>query len=114
MVSANGSQASGASSDQAKDDDSKSESKSKDEITEPVVKGDPEMAPVYVRRLLPVFCQTFRSSLVPSIRKATLAMTKKVIHLIPIDMIPDVIVSSNIASGIVEVLSSVLNTEVRC
>eukprot|EP00794_Sanderia_malayensis_P020162 gene20162-22137_t len=111
IVAGNGSQASGASSSHAETDESKPDAKQEDKISEPIVKGDPEMAPVYVKRLLPVFCQTFRSSLVPSIRKATLSIVKKVIHLIPGDMMPDVIASSNIASNIVEVLSSILNTE---
>jgi len=31
-------------------------------------KGDPEMAPVYLRRLLPVFCNTFQSTMLASVR----------------------------------------------
>ncbi len=112
MVPANGARGNGANSDQAKSEENKAEEATKNEAAEPAVKGDPEMAPLYVKRLLPVFAQTFRSSLVPSIRKATLAIMKKVIHLIPAEMMPDVIASCNIASNIVEVISSVLNVEV--
>jgi len=31
-------------------------------------RGDPEMAPIYLRRLLPVFCNTFQSTMLPSVR----------------------------------------------
>lgn len=31
-------------------------------------KGDPEMAPLYLRRLLPVFCHTFQSTMLASVR----------------------------------------------
>lgn len=35
-------------------------------------KGDPEMAPVYLKRLLPVFTELFNSSLAPALRSALL------------------------------------------
>lgn len=91
-------------------EESKQEEEPKEETEES--KGDLEMAPLYVTRLLPVFAQTFRSSLVPSIRKATLAIMKKVIHYIPQKMMPEVVASCNVAASVVEVLSSVLNVEV--
>jgi E3 ubiquitin-protein ligase HECTD1 len=31
-------------------------------------KGDPEMAPTYLQRLLPLFCSTYHSTMVPAIR----------------------------------------------
>lgn len=31
-------------------------------------KGDPEMAPLYLSRLLPVFCQTFQHTMIHSVR----------------------------------------------
>lgn len=31
-------------------------------------KGDPEMAEIYLKRLLPVFCHTFQSTMLPSVR----------------------------------------------
>ena len=41
-----------------------------DDKQEPVVevKGDPEMAPVFLRHLLPVFTQVFQSAMVQSVR----------------------------------------------
>ena len=112
MVPTNTTQTREPSTEQPKTEETKKNEEPAEEPTEPVVKGDREMAPLYVKRLLPVFAQTFKSSLVPSIRKATLAIMKKVIHFIPIEMMCEVIASSNVASNVVEVLSSVLNVEV--
>ena len=36
------------------------------------VKGDPEMAPIYLQRLLPVFTQVYQSTMLPSVRLAIL------------------------------------------
>ena len=48
------------------DEKRKKEVKEEEEGSEP--KGDPEMAPVYLRRLLPVFSLTFQHTMLPSIR----------------------------------------------
>lgn len=48
------------------DKDKKTEAVESEDLTEP--KGDPEMAPIYLRRLLPVFCTTFQSTMLPSVR----------------------------------------------
>ena len=112
MVPAGNAQNRESATTQPSAEDTKTQEEPKEETEEIVVKGDVEMAPLYAKRLLPVFAQTFRSSLVPSIRKATLAIMKKVIHYIPQKMMPEVISSCNIAASIVEVLSSVLNVEV--
>lgn len=45
---------------------SKTETVQTNESKEP--KGDPEMASIYLKRLLPVFCNTFQSTMLPSIR----------------------------------------------
>ena len=112
MVPANSSSTREQGTTEPKSEEDKPEEPKEEEPSDDVIKGDWEMAPLYVTRLLPVFAQTFRSSLVPSIRKATLAIMKKVIHYIPQKMLPDVIASGNVASSVVEVLSSVLNVEV--
>lgn len=31
-------------------------------------RGDPDMAPLYLRRLLPVLCNTFQATMLPSVR----------------------------------------------
>jgi hypothetical protein len=45
---------------------SKNEIVHSNESKEP--KGDPEMAAIYLKRLMPVFCNTFQSTMLPSIR----------------------------------------------
>lgn len=37
-------------------------------------RGDPEMAPIYLKFFLPVFCKTFQSTMLPSVRKSSLGM----------------------------------------
>lgn len=43
-----------------------------EESSEP--RGDPEMAPLYLRRLLPVFCHTFQSTMLASVRYCHVAI----------------------------------------
>lgn len=42
--------------------------KSESEEIPPEARGDPEMAPVYLQRLLPIFCSTYHSTMIPSVR----------------------------------------------
>lgn len=51
-----------------KGDDKKKKDVNKEEEENSEPRGDPEMAPVYLRRLLPVFAQTFQQTMLPSIR----------------------------------------------
>ena len=51
-----------------KGDDKKKKDTNKDEEECNEPKGDPEMAPIYLKRLLPVFAQTFQQTMLPSIR----------------------------------------------
>lgn len=37
-------------------------------------RGDPEMAPVYLKFFLPVFCKTFQGTMLPSVRKSSLGI----------------------------------------
>lgn len=91
----------------------KSESDSED-ITEP--KGDPEMAPIYLKRLLPVFCSTFQATMLPSVRKASLGLIKKMIHYIQPNVLAELCgsenTSNNFTTQFVEVIATVLNNEV--
>ncbi|XP_033151038.1 E3 ubiquitin-protein ligase Ufd4 [Drosophila mauritiana] len=43
-------------------------------------RGDPEMAPVYLKVLLPIFCRTFLGSMLGSVRRASLALIKKIVQ----------------------------------
>lgn len=42
--------------------------KSESEEVPPEARGDPEMAPVYLQRLLPIFCSTYHSTMIPAVR----------------------------------------------
>lgn len=88
------------------------EGKEENENKEPenVVKGDPEAAPIYVKRLVPVFANTFQASLIPSVKKATLSILKKMIHFIPASMM-DEVVSGSVASQLVDVIAVALSVE---
>lgn len=84
------------------------------EFTEP--KGDPEMAPVYLKRLLPVFCATFQSSMLPSIRKASLSLIRKMVHYIQPELLIETCGSDRMGSCgamLVEVIANVLDNEVN-
>lgn len=76
------------------------------------VKGDPEMAPVYLKTLLPLFAKNYKDTMMPSIRKATLALMRKMIHYSSQVQLEELSQSSSFASVIVEVLSVVLDHEV--
>lgn len=96
-----------------KDKARKSESDT-DENLEP--KGDPEMAPVYLKRLLPIFCGTFQSTMLPSVRKASLGLIKKMIHYIQPNLLHETCsmeITPNFATQLVEVIATVLDNEVK-
>jgi len=85
----------------------------------PLVRGDPEMAPVFLRRLMPVFTHVFQSTMLQSVRKASLALLRKMVHytgaeqLVEISGPPtDESVGVNHAAQLVDVLATVLDTEV--
>ena len=77
------------------------------------VKGDPEMAPVYLKNLLPLFAKNYKDTMMPSIRKATLALMRKMIHYASQTQLEELSQNLNFASVIVEVLTVVLDHEVR-
>lgn len=91
----------------------KSESDSED-VIEP--RGDPEMAPIYLTRLLPVFCSTFQATMLPSVRKASLGLIKKMIHYIQPSVLMELCnpesTSNNFSTQLVEVIATVLDNEV--
>lgn len=85
-----------------------------EEFTEP--KGDPEMAPVYLKRLLPVFCATFQSTMLPSVRKASLSLIRKMVHYIQPELLIETCGSDKTGgcgAMLVEVIANVLDNEVR-
>ena len=76
-------------------------------------RGDPDMAPVYLRRLLPVFCHTFQSSMIASVRKASLTLIKKMVHYTQPTLLAslDAGGGNNFFAQLVEVVAAVLDTE---
>ena len=53
-------------------------------------KGDPEMAPVYIKRLLPVLAEVFHSSLAPALRKECLRLMRKVCRYITSEWLEEI------------------------
>ncbi|XP_047677255.1 E3 ubiquitin-protein ligase HECTD1 isoform X5 [Tachysurus fulvidraco] len=97
-----------------KGDDKKKKdmNKEEEEGTEP--KGDPEMAPIYLKRLLPVFAQTFQHTMLPSIRKASLALIRKMVHYSSEVLLKEVCDSDaghNLPTILVEITATVLDQE---
>ncbi|XP_038260487.1 E3 ubiquitin-protein ligase HECTD1 isoform X9 [Dermochelys coriacea] len=90
----------------------KDANKDEEECNEP--KGDPEMAPIYLKRLLPVFAQTFQQTMLPSIRKASLALIRKMIHFCSEALLKEVCDSDaghNLPTVLVEITATVLDQE---
>lgn len=89
----------------------KSESENEDSI-EP--RGDPEMAPIYLQRLLPVFCTTLQSTMLASVRKASLGLIRKMVHYIQPNLLAELCsleANPNFGTQIVEVIATVLDNE---
>ncbi|XP_059376450.1 E3 ubiquitin-protein ligase HECTD1 isoform X7 [Carassius carassius] len=94
------------------DDKKKKDVKEEEEGSEP--KGDPEMAPIYLKRLLPVFAQTFQQTMLPSIRKASLALIRKMVHYSSEVLLKEVCDSDaghNLPTVLVEITATVLDQE---
>ncbi|XP_026465706.1 E3 ubiquitin-protein ligase Ufd4 isoform X4 [Ctenocephalides felis] len=76
------------------------------------LKGDPEMAPLYVKRLLPVFCNTFQSTMLASVRKASLGLIRKMVHYAQPELLSELCtVDMNVGTILVEVIATVLDNE---
>jgi len=87
-------------------------------------RGDPEMAPIYLKVLLPIFCRTFLGSMLGSVRRASLALIKKIVQyayptvlqsLSETNFSEDEASTSGQNGGnlLIEVIASVLDNEVR-
>ncbi|XP_036209743.1 E3 ubiquitin-protein ligase HECTD1 isoform X6 [Myotis myotis] len=97
-----------------KGDDKKKKDTNKDEEECNEPKGDPEMAPIYLKRLLPVFAQTFQQTMLPSIRKASLALIRKMIHFCSEALLKEVCdsdIGHNLPTILVEITATVLDQE---
>ena len=75
-------------------------------------KGDPEMIPVYARSLLPMFCHTFQSTMIATVKKSSLGLIKKIVHYMEPALLQEVCgASRHLVGEFVEVLTSVLDNE---
>ncbi len=52
--------------------------------------GDPEMIPVYVKTLLPLFCHSFQSTMIQSVKRSSLSLIKKIVHYLHVDLLTQV------------------------
>jgi E3 ubiquitin-protein ligase HECTD1 len=90
-------------------------SESKPEESEeiaPELKGDAEMSPEYLKRLLPVFCFTFQNTMIRTVRKSSLNLIRKMTHYIQMEQMVALNDSvPHLAAQIVEVIANVLDTE---
>ena len=75
-------------------------------------KGDPEMVPVYVKSLLPLFCKTYQSTMISSVKKSSLNLVKKMIYYLSPPLLKEVCTeNAAIVGEVVEVMTSVLDNE---
>uniref|UniRef100_A0A3Q3FE88 E3 ubiquitin-protein ligase n=1 Tax=Kryptolebias marmoratus TaxID=37003 RepID=A0A3Q3FE88_KRYMA len=96
-----------------KGDDKRKKDASKEEEEGSEPKGDPEMAPLYLKRLLPVFAQTFQQTMLPSI-KASLALIRKMVHYSSEVLLREVCdgeTGHNLPTVLVEITATVLDQE---
>ncbi|XP_032355679.1 E3 ubiquitin-protein ligase HECTD1 [Etheostoma spectabile] len=97
-----------------KGDDKKKKDVNKEEEEGSEPRGDPEMAPIYLRRLLPVFAQTFQQTMLPSIRKASLALIRKMVHYSSEVLLKEVCdgeTGHNLPTVLVEITATVFDQE---
>ncbi|XP_069065178.1 E3 ubiquitin-protein ligase HECTD1 isoform X4 [Pleurodeles waltl] len=90
----------------------KDTNREEEECNEP--RGDPDMAPIYLKRLLPVFAQTFQQTMLPSVRKASLALVRKMVHFCSEQLLKEVCDSDaghNLPTVLVEITATVLDQE---
>lgn len=78
-------------------------------------RGDPEMATTYLKHLLPVFCQTYQSTMILSVRKASLNLLKKMVHYIQPSLLVEICKPDaptyNLGTMLVQVIAVVLDNE---
>ena len=78
----------------------------------PELFGDIEMAPLYLRRLLPVFCHTFQNTMIRTVRKSSLNLIRKMTHYIQSDQMFTLNEEvPHLPIQLVEVIANVLDTE---
>ncbi len=76
------------------------------------IKGDIEMQPIYLQRLLSIFCQLYQNTMILTIKRSTLRLISKLLHYATVDQIREYLMKGeiNILTTLFELLSSILDT----
>ena len=70
------------------------------------------MIPVYARSLLPMFCHTYQSTMIATVKKSSLGLIKKMVHYTEPALLEEVCgADRHLVGDFVEVLTSVLDNE---
>ncbi|XP_065182623.1 E3 ubiquitin-protein ligase HECTD1-like [Sycon ciliatum] len=72
---------------------------------------DPEVGPLYLRRLLPVFSGAAQSSLYASVRKLSVTVLRQMVHCAPSELLTTVLSEGNASSLMSEVVAAALTSE---
>ena len=94
-------------SEKSKDDEKKEEDESADSTA------DPETAASYIIHLLPLFIKSYQTSMVSSVKKAILGLTRKMIFYSTGENLQELAKTPGFASGLVEVIAAVFENEVE-
>ena len=81
-------------------------------ITTNEIKGDIEMQPIYLQRLLLIFCQLYQNTMILTIKRSTLRLISKLLHYATVEQIRVHLMQHelNILTTLFELLSSILDT----
>ncbi|CAF4302375.1 unnamed protein product [Rotaria sp. Silwood2] len=81
-------------------------------ITTNEIKGDIEMQPIYLQRLLSIFCQLYQNTMILTIKRNTLRLISKLLHYATVEQIKEYLMNDdrNILTILFELLSSILDT----
>jgi len=76
------------------------------------IKGDIEMQPIYLQRLLTIFCQLYQNTMILTIKRSTLRLISKLLHYASVEQIEEYLMKdeSNILTTLFDLLSSILDT----
>ena len=99
--------------DASQTNDSSSPSTSEEQINAGnEIKGDIEMQPLYLQRLLATFCQLYQNTMILTIKRSTLRLISKLLHYATVEQIRVHLMreENNILTTLFELLSSILDT----
>ncbi|CAF0944585.1 unnamed protein product [Adineta steineri] len=76
------------------------------------IKGDIEMQPIYLQRLLSIFCQLYQNTMILTIKRSTLRLISKLLHYATVEQIREYLMKEeiNILTILFELLNSILDT----